>query len=282
MSYDSRYTDGSGDLGKGWMHNYEQKLVNENGSARYYMDNNKSLNFVSDAVLNGNLIGTYDEETKVITLDDLAGEEITHSCTNAGMDSWKLTRKTDGNVITYIYGDGLIAKESGQDYVTYHYNQIGSTTALTDKQGSVVETYEYSPYGDILDGDSSLTMFLYNGKYGVASDDNGLYYMRARYYDISIKRFVNQDVVIGHLDATSSLNRYAYCEGNPVSYLDSFGLDRFCDYWDLDLAHYIATWITYAAYGFVVAASALSGGTATLEALGVALIISEAVGCVKD
>ena len=70
-------------------------------------------------------------------------------------------------------------------------------------------------------------MFLYNGKYGVVGDDNGLYYMRARYYDISIKRFVNQDVLIGHLDVTSSLNRYAYCEGNPVSYLDPFGLERY-------------------------------------------------------
>lgn len=137
-----------------------------------------------------------------------------------------LTATTDDSVITYIYGDGLIGQESEQDYVTYHYNQVGSTTTLTDEKGSIIETYEYSPYGDILDGDSSLTMFLYNGKYGVASDDNGLYYMRARYYDISIKRFVNQDVVIGHLDATSSLNRYAYCEGNPVSYLDPFGLER--------------------------------------------------------
>lgn len=90
----------------------------------------------------------------------------------------------------------------------------------------MIENYEYSPYADILDGDSSLTMFLYNGKYGVASVDNGLYYMRARYYDISIKRFVNQYVVIGHLDVTSSLNWYAYCEGNPVSYLDPFGLYR--------------------------------------------------------
>ena len=110
--------------------------------------------------------------------------------------------------------------------VTYHYNQIGSTTALTNENGNVIETYEYSPYGDILDGDSSLTMFLYNGKYGVASDDNGLYYMRARYYNISIKRFINQDVMLGHQDATGSLNRYAYCEGNPVSFLDPFGLDR--------------------------------------------------------
>ena len=68
--------------------------------------------------------------------------------------------------------------------------------------------------------------FLYNGKYGVASDDNGLYYMRTRYYNINIKRFINQDVVIGSIERSGSLNRYAYVEGNPISYIDPFGLDK--------------------------------------------------------
>ena len=67
---------------------------------------------------------------------------------------------------------------------------------------------------------------MYNGQYGVATDDNGLYYMRARYYNVDIKRFVNQDVVVGGIDRTSSLNRYSYVEGNPVSYLDPFGLEK--------------------------------------------------------
>ena len=69
-------------------------------------------------------------------------------------------------------------------------------------------------------------MFLFNGQYGVASDDNGLYYMRARYYNVSIKRFINQDIVTGNFAESQSLNRYAYVEGNPVSYLDPFGLEK--------------------------------------------------------
>ena len=48
--------------------------------------------------------------------------------------------------------------------------------------------------------------------------------MRARYYNVEINRFVNQDVLLGVLERISSLNRYAYVEGNPVSYLDPFGL----------------------------------------------------------
>ena len=48
--------------------------------------------------------------------------------------------------------------------------------------------------------------------------------MRARYYNVEIKRFINQDVLLGVLERVSSLNRYAYVEGNPISYLDPFGL----------------------------------------------------------
>ena len=68
--------------------------------------------------------------------------------------------------------------------------------------------------------------YLYNGQYGVTSDSNGLYYMRARYYNIDIKRFINQDILTGSIDSSKSLNRYAYVEGNPISYLDPFGLKK--------------------------------------------------------
>ena len=79
----------------------------------------------------------------------------------------------------------------------------------------------------MLEGEYSDTIpFLYNGQYGVTTDANGLYYMRARYYNVDIKRFVNQDVLTGTLERISSLNRYAYVEGNPVSYLDPFGLEK--------------------------------------------------------
>lgn len=67
-------------------------------------------------------------------------------------------------------------------------------------------------------------IFLYNGEYGVSTDENGLYYMRARYYNPEIKRFINQDIVIGSIADSPTLNRYAYVEGNPISLADPFGL----------------------------------------------------------
>ncbi|MCY9748042.1 pre-toxin TG domain-containing protein, partial [Paenibacillus larvae] len=71
--------------------------------------------------------------------------------------------------------------------------------------------------------------FLYNGRDGVVTDDNGLYYMRARYYNPDIKRFINRDVLTGSISVGQTLNRYAYVNGNPVSYIDPFGLSRDSD-----------------------------------------------------
>jgi RHS repeat-associated protein len=68
------------------------------------------------------------------------------------------------------------------------------------------------------------TPFRFNGRYGVQTDPNGLLYMRARYYNPAIRRFVNQDVLFGQVSSGISLNRFAFANGNPVSLMDPFGL----------------------------------------------------------
>ncbi|KAA8756746.1 RHS repeat-associated core domain-containing protein [Paenibacillus sp. UASWS1643] len=58
------------------------------------------------------------------------------------------------------------------------------------------------------------------------TDANGLYYMRARYYDPKLKRFLNRDVIRGEIQDGQTFNRYAYVNGNPVSYIDPLGLSK--------------------------------------------------------
>ncbi len=48
--------------------------------------------------------------------------------------------------------------------------------------------------------------------------------MRARYYSPQLKRFINADIVAGSIQESPTLNRYAYVNGNPISYVDPFGL----------------------------------------------------------
>ncbi len=133
--------------------------------------------------------------------------------------------KADGTQTYYVYGLGLIGQEQNAEYLTYHFDFRGSTVALTDETGIVTERFEYSPYGVLVSGEAETTQFLFNGMYGVMSDDNGLYHMRARYYHPEIRRFVNQDILLGSVSEGQTLNRYAFVTGRPVSLVDPFGLN---------------------------------------------------------
>jgi RHS repeat-associated protein len=104
---------------------------------------------------------------------------------------------------------GLIGQEQGNEYLTYHFDLRGSTVALTNQTGIVTERFQYLPYGLRISGDAAKTPFLFNGMYGVMTDSNGLYYMRARFYSPEIRRFVNQDILLGRAAEGQTLNRYA-------------------------------------------------------------------------
>jgi hypothetical protein len=47
---------------------------------------------------------------------------------------------------------------------------------------------------------------------------------RARYYYPQLRRFLNQDTVLGSIGVSASMNRFAYANGNPISGIDPFGL----------------------------------------------------------
>ncbi|WP_337399150.1 RHS repeat-associated core domain-containing protein, partial [Congzhengia sp.] len=57
----------------------------------------------------------------------------------------------------------------------------------------------------------------YCGEY--TDEETGFIYLRNRYYDPSIGRFISED------PANSGSNWYVYCENNPVKFVDPWGLD---------------------------------------------------------
>ena len=139
--------------------------------------------------------------------------------------SQALMRIQNGVTNYYIYGAGLLYQVTEQstatNTLTYHYDYRGSTVALTDGNGNVTDRIEYSAYATMTyRSGTNDTPFLFNGRYGVMTDANGLMYMRARYYNPFISRFINPDPT----GFSGGLNFYAYADGNPVSYMDPFGL----------------------------------------------------------
>jgi len=136
-----------------------------------------------------------------------------------------LMRIKNGVTNYYIYGVGLLYQitetATATNTRTYHFDYRGSTIALSADSGLVTDRIEYSAYGlTTYRTGTSDTPFLFNGKYGVMTDPNGLMNMRARYYNPYLCRFISSDPS----GFGGGLNTYAYASGNPVSLIDPFGL----------------------------------------------------------
>ncbi|OHX34394.1 hypothetical protein BJL95_17130 [Methylomonas sp. LWB] len=136
-----------------------------------------------------------------------------------------LAEANASNVISkyYIHGKGLTAlvdAATGQLYV-YHFDGTGHTVALTNASQQTANTYAYDPYGKLMAQTETIAQpFKYAGQVGIMAEGNNLYYMRARYYDANLGRFISEDP-IGH---NGGLNLYAYVGGNPVMAVDPSGL----------------------------------------------------------
>ena len=213
------------------------KLATYDGQdVEYDLDGNMLSVQIDDTTLNlqydssnklvsaGGCIYTYNAENTRIR--NLCEEEETTYTYNTNCRLSQLLQKTTNGVTTkYVYGRGLIGEETNSVFKTYHFDFRGSTIAITDITGAITDTFKYDTYGKLIERTgTSAVIFGYNGRDGVVTDSNGLIYMRARYYAPDLKRFVNADIIAGEISNAITLNRYAYANANPVSFIDPFGL----------------------------------------------------------
>jgi RHS repeat-associated protein len=124
----------------------------------------------------------------------------------------------------YIYGIGLIAREDSSGVKYYHYDPLGSTIALSNDAGIVADKYAYDPFGMLSNRyGSSSNHFLFLGRHGLLSESNQMYFVRSRYYDSAIGRFLQKDIFNGRLNDPISLQRYIYAKNDPVDRIDISG-----------------------------------------------------------
>ena len=111
---------------------------------------------------------------------------------------------------------------SGGEYY-YLYNSHGDVIQIVDRNGNVVNNYKYDEWGNFTSSNETIrNPFKYAGE--VYDQETGLYYLRARYYDPKLGRFLNEDPIC------DGFNWYSYCENNPLIYIDPSGLDSYILY----------------------------------------------------
>ena len=125
----------------------------------------------------------------------------------------------DGDVTNYIRGlCGIIYSKDKKGTKTYYVtNNHGDVTALVNSSGTIIKEYTYDEYGvEVSPDENDSNPFRYCGEY--YDTETGFIYLRARYYDPSICRFISED------PAKNGFNWYIYCSNNPVNRTDPFGL----------------------------------------------------------
>ncbi len=197
----------------------------------------------------------------------------------------KFSRRISKGDITFTYDcEGNLAQQSngmsffydsqgvsgfaygGSNYY-YKKDALGNVIAILDATGATVASYEYNAWGEhSISGNTTignLNPFRYRSYY--YDTETGFYYLQTRYYDPVTCRFLNMDD-IDYADPSSigGLNLYAYCNNDPVNYIDPTGHDP--AWWEWLLLGIAAAVIV----GAAIVATVATGGTA-LVACGIAV-----------
>ncbi len=258
----------------------------ENGVTTTYRSNNVNaytaitggLSFTPQYDDNGNLLNdnkhtyAYDFNNKLITVDgtngnykyDALGRRIAKGSTEYYYVGDQMVEEvTAGNATSYLYGneiDETLQMKRGSAIYYYHTNHLGSTIALTDAAGSVVERIEYDAYGQPTFFDATGNVLAQSAvgnnimftrrEYDVEGD---MYFYRTRSMHPAIGRFMQHDPLM-YVDG---LNDFSYVNNMPIDFSDPLGEDFMSEviggkygdyatqYWANEIANYDYRWYEY-------------------------------------
>jgi len=130
-----------------------------------------------------------------------------------------------GGDVSYIQGHVLLGLDLAGTFYYYLTDALSSVRLIVDASGSEVASFVHNEFGilEAATGSSSLRAHTYVGGAGVRNETgfSGLYYMRQRWYEPGLGRFLRQDPI----GFDGGLNLYNYVGQNPLNSSDPSGLD---------------------------------------------------------
>jgi len=155
----------------------------------------------------------------------------------------------DGTSTVYVSGPSSLAASIEYDGTTattktIHTDHLGSTSVVTNEDGTMIELLDYNPYGtersswsSTSDSGEAEVSKTYIGEY--SDDETSLSYLNARYYDPERGQFLSQDSVYLNMGTddkrtmvllldSQSQNSYSYARDNPIILKDPGGECPFC------------------------------------------------------
>jgi len=117
---------------------------------------------------------------------------------------------------------------SGQSASGLQYfltDNLGSTVAITDSNGTLTSQQRYLPFGgtrtNVTTPNSPGTDFGYTGQRQLGEGMGGLMNYKARFYSPMLGRFIQPDSITP--GGPQGLNRYSYVGNNPINFNDPTG-----------------------------------------------------------
>jgi len=193
----------------------------------------------------------YDVESRLRQVNDIYyfynddGERV-RKTSFAGETVWIddiYEREGGWRILCHVQAGGkrivTFSADGGEVYY-YHADHLGSSSLMTDYNGSLVsQQYGYRCFGSERFALSwpSFTCRFTGQPYDA---ETGLYYYQSRYYDPELGRFIQPDSIVPNPDSSQSLNRYSYVLNNPLKYVDPTGHGEQGSTWGLYSPSYTA------------------------------------------
>lgn len=191
-----------------------------------------ALNFTHDhseriTAVSGTIQSSYGYNGNLYRVKSVEGNEIIHwfySRSGKLLFSKNVTTGKSTEYVSFESVSSLRIDENGVSLWVYSPPFVGVTVAL-NQTGEVEWQEIVTPYGETIETASEN-----NNKPAYANhvrdSKTGLSYMKARFYDPIIGRFLSPDPVTFRSGGVQHLNRYLYVSGDPINYWDPFGLAK--------------------------------------------------------